>query len=357
MMKYLISDHLALPGCFASSIVAITDNAGNVLAETRYMPYGEPRADVGSLAGTDKTYTGQRDVPDTGLMDYRARMYSPWLGRFIQPDTIVPGAGISQAWNRYAYVGNEPIGFSDPTGHIRLREGPESCTTTECIEKRTNSNNQGNDTGSNITNDDKNLDLNSTSEHPAWTAKQPSMSGYSDYAQEICKLINPPGPQIPVFSCGYVELPEIELLPYATTNGDTYTDFYWRGKPNTTPQNVGPLWYMMAAELLINGIDYLYHNTTWLTNEKVSGLLVVANNQRNHSSWILGVVVYNNSSQSISVNDMTIGKKRYTNKFDIPVGEVGIPYQPFTRVYNGTPIVIDIQSDGFYGRINYQWSE
>jgi len=110
VMKYLISDHLG-------STVAITDNTGALLAETRYLPFGEPRADTGSLAGTDKTFTGQRDVPDTGLMDYRARMYSPGLGRFIQPDTIVPGAGNSQAWNRYAYSLNNPVNFTDPSGH------------------------------------------------------------------------------------------------------------------------------------------------------------------------------------------------------------------------------------------------
>jgi len=115
VMKYLISDHLG-------STVAITDSTGNVLAETRYMPFGEPRADAGSLAGTDKTYTSQRDVPDTGWMDYRARNYSPWLGRFIQPDTIVPYANNSQMWNRYTYVGNNSINHIDPSGHRCLPE-------------------------------------------------------------------------------------------------------------------------------------------------------------------------------------------------------------------------------------------
>jgi hypothetical protein len=38
------------------------------------------------------------------------------LGRFIQPDTIVPGAGNPQAWNRFSYVTNNPIKFSDPSG-------------------------------------------------------------------------------------------------------------------------------------------------------------------------------------------------------------------------------------------------
>lgn len=39
-------------------------------------------------------------------MDYNARFYSPRLGRFTQPDTIVPGMS-SQAYNRYSYVNNE----------------------------------------------------------------------------------------------------------------------------------------------------------------------------------------------------------------------------------------------------------
>ncbi len=96
------------------------------LSDVTFMPLCESRADAGSLAGTDKTYisspsaasgTGQRDVPDTGLMDYKARMYSPWLGRFIQPDAIVPGAGNSQAWNRFSYTLNNPVNYTDPSGH------------------------------------------------------------------------------------------------------------------------------------------------------------------------------------------------------------------------------------------------
>jgi RHS repeat-associated protein len=110
VMKYLLTDHLG-------STVAVTDAAGTLLSETRYMPFGEPRADVGLLSGTDKTFTGQRDVPATGLMDYRARLYSSWLGRFIQPDSIVPGAGNPQSWNRYSYVLGNPIRYIDPSGY------------------------------------------------------------------------------------------------------------------------------------------------------------------------------------------------------------------------------------------------
>jgi RHS repeat-associated protein len=52
-----------------------------------------------------------------GLMDYRARFYSPYLNRFLQPDTLIPDAQNPQAWNRFSYVRNNPILYNDPTGH------------------------------------------------------------------------------------------------------------------------------------------------------------------------------------------------------------------------------------------------
>ncbi len=51
------------------------------------------------------------------LMDYVFRCYSPALCRFISADTIVPGAGNSQAYNRYMYVLGNPLGRTDPSGH------------------------------------------------------------------------------------------------------------------------------------------------------------------------------------------------------------------------------------------------
>jgi RHS repeat-associated protein len=128
VMKYLLTDHLG-------STVAVTDAAGALLGETRYaeqsgalrpfhksirgrsMPFGEHCADVGMLTGTDRTYTGQRDVPATGLMDYKARMYSPYLNRWTQPDTIIPDQLNPQDWDRYGYVRNNPIKYNDPSGH------------------------------------------------------------------------------------------------------------------------------------------------------------------------------------------------------------------------------------------------
>jgi RHS repeat-associated protein len=62
-------------------------------------------------------YTGQRALPDTGLMDYKARFYDPALNRFLQPDSIVSNPLNPQTWNRYSYVNNSPVNFTDPSGH------------------------------------------------------------------------------------------------------------------------------------------------------------------------------------------------------------------------------------------------
>ncbi len=56
---------------------------------------------------------------DLGIYHYGARFYSPYLNRWLQPDTIVPDPYNSQDWDRYAYAGNNPILYNDPSGHFR----------------------------------------------------------------------------------------------------------------------------------------------------------------------------------------------------------------------------------------------
>ena len=55
-------------------------------------------------------------------MDYKARFYSPYLNRFLQPDSIIPNPANPQSMNRFGYVLNNPIRFSDPTGHKEYDE-------------------------------------------------------------------------------------------------------------------------------------------------------------------------------------------------------------------------------------------
>jgi RHS repeat-associated protein len=53
----------------------------------------------------------------SNIIDMGARWYSPVLGRFISPDSIVPRPGDPQSLNRYAYARNSPVSRLDPTGH------------------------------------------------------------------------------------------------------------------------------------------------------------------------------------------------------------------------------------------------
>ncbi|MCE9646913.1 MAG: RHS repeat-associated core domain-containing protein [Chloroflexi bacterium] len=92
----------------------VTDGNGILITQQRYLPFGAERTDAGAISQTDLGYTGQRDL-GMGLMDYHARFYSPYLGRFTQPDTITPGG--PQGLNRFSYVGNNPVNLNDPTGH------------------------------------------------------------------------------------------------------------------------------------------------------------------------------------------------------------------------------------------------
>ncbi len=128
-LKYFLQDHLG-------SVAAVLDANGTLLSEQRYLPFGQPRASTGNITQTDFGYTGQRDLDATGLMDYKARFYDNALGKFIQPDTIVPGAANPQAWNRYSYVLNSPIRYSDPSGHRACDE--ERGCEGERYKERTN---------------------------------------------------------------------------------------------------------------------------------------------------------------------------------------------------------------------------
>jgi len=56
-------------------------------------------------------------VADFGLMYYGARWYDSYLNRWIQPDSIIPDPGNTTDLDRYAYARNNPVRYTDPTGH------------------------------------------------------------------------------------------------------------------------------------------------------------------------------------------------------------------------------------------------
>jgi len=94
----------------------ITDATGHVVELAEYTPYGSLSHHEGA-ANVAHKFTGQRLDAFTTLYFYQARYYDPLTGRFTQADTIVPAPSDPQTLNRYSYVRNNPLRYTDPSGH------------------------------------------------------------------------------------------------------------------------------------------------------------------------------------------------------------------------------------------------
>lgn len=111
-LDWLLGDHLG------STTVTADANRGTLLTELRYKAWGETRYSWGTTP-TSYRFTGQRSEESSiGLYYYGARWYDPVLGRWNQPDTVIPENQGVQAWDRMAYTNNNPVRFNDPSGHM-----------------------------------------------------------------------------------------------------------------------------------------------------------------------------------------------------------------------------------------------
>ncbi|MFF4418363.1 RHS repeat-associated core domain-containing protein [Streptosporangium sp. NPDC001559] len=96
------------------STLALGADDGSLRADYAYDPYGGTTV-TGDADGNGFTYTGRED-DGTGLLFYRARYYSPTLGRFISEDPV----GVDGGANLYGYAAGDPVNATDPSGNNPL---------------------------------------------------------------------------------------------------------------------------------------------------------------------------------------------------------------------------------------------
>jgi RHS repeat-associated protein len=108
---YYLQDHLG------SNVAAVSD-AGVIVNRSKFDVWGLRSVTVGTIDNGDRGYTGHEHL-DFGLIHMNGRIYNPTIGRFLQADPIIQSPYDLQNYNRYSYVMNNPLSFTDPTGFSR----------------------------------------------------------------------------------------------------------------------------------------------------------------------------------------------------------------------------------------------
>ncbi|WP_198666927.1 FG-GAP-like repeat-containing protein [Taibaiella helva] len=116
---YVSTDHLG-------SITQIFDESGTIVEEKSFDAWGRARdpqtwaalAVTGPGNGWDRGYTAHEHLPQFGLINMNGRIYDPLLGRMLGPDPFIMGQDNTQGYNRYTYALNNPLRYTDPSGHF-----------------------------------------------------------------------------------------------------------------------------------------------------------------------------------------------------------------------------------------------
>ncbi len=122
-LQYLHTDHLG-------SVAVVTDDTGSVSERLAFDPWGKRRfpngtADVNdTIVGStiDRGFTMHEHLDEMGLIHMNGRIYDPLIGRFMSADPFIQAPENLQSHNRFAYVMNNPLSYTDPSGYFSLKK-------------------------------------------------------------------------------------------------------------------------------------------------------------------------------------------------------------------------------------------
>jgi RHS repeat-associated protein len=129
-IRYLTTDALG-------SVDRMIDSAGASLANLSFSAFGSRRGSAwqGGPSSGDQTqirnatrrgFTWHEHLDNVGLVHMNGRVYDPAIGRFASADPFIAAPYDSQSLNRYSYVGNNPLSFTDPSGFLTAPPNPDN---------------------------------------------------------------------------------------------------------------------------------------------------------------------------------------------------------------------------------------
>ena len=136
---YLLEDHLG-------GVDGFTASSGALLTKNSYQPFGARRSGDGLSATptaaewlqiqstTARGYTDHEHLDNLGIIHMNGRVYDPALGRFLSPDPVVQAPYDTQGQNRYAYVRNNPLRYTDPSGYFCVGHPAGDPLSQQCMD-------------------------------------------------------------------------------------------------------------------------------------------------------------------------------------------------------------------------------
>ncbi|RZR04097.1 hypothetical protein D8T43_21285, partial [Vibrio vulnificus] len=131
VIRYLHKDHLG-------SVIAISNQNGEIEERFSYDAWGKRRSSSWNKPDTSTSevgrigFTGHEMLDEVGLIHMNGRVYDPTIGRFLSADPFIQDEWFAtQAFNRYSYVQNNPLSYTDPTGYYVPKDTSESSTSSE----------------------------------------------------------------------------------------------------------------------------------------------------------------------------------------------------------------------------------